>query len=162
MKPRELRSKQVRYQLSHLSQENVIVYFPGRINFYIKSRNIHKKNRCHRWGSLLRKIHGNGKEVRYGRGLNIFILCYGSIPLLGIGIESGAAGISIPAFIISVRYWNILVPGWVSLFLYETSSVIGDSFHSGTYQIDRMPDIPVIRHSKLFTMGDNSVRLQCI
>ncbi len=142
----ELRGKQARYQLSHLSQENVIVCFPGRINFYIKSRNIHKKNRCHRWGSLLTEIRGNGKEVRYGR--EFFILCYGSIPLLGIGIEAGAAGISIPAFIVSVRYWNILVPEWVSLFRFQTGSVIGDSFHSGNYRTDRMPDSPVMRHSK--------------
>jgi hypothetical protein len=28
----ELRSQQVRYQLSHLSQENVIVYFPWRMH----------------------------------------------------------------------------------------------------------------------------------
>jgi hypothetical protein len=56
--------------------------------------------------------------------LIFFILCIGSIPLLGIGIEAGAAGISLPASIISVRYWNIPIPDCVSLFRYQTGSGI--------------------------------------
>ncbi len=43
-------------------------------------------------------------------------------PDLGIGIESNVAGISIPAFGISVRYRSILVPDWIHLFRYRTRS----------------------------------------
>ncbi len=52
---------------------------------------------------------------------------------LGIGIEVDAAGISIPASCISVRYWSIPVPDWVPfLFRYRTGSGIRIFVHSYT------------------------------
>jgi hypothetical protein len=41
---------------------------------------------------------------------------------LSIGIEADATCVSIPAFIISVRYRNTLVPDRVYLFRYRTCS----------------------------------------
>jgi hypothetical protein len=60
------------------------------------------------------------------------LLGHYSIWLLSIGIEADAAGIGIPAFIISVQYRRTPVQDWVSLFWYRTGSGIGTSFHSGT------------------------------
>ncbi len=51
---------------------------------------------------------------------------------LGIGIKADAAGIGIPASIISVRYQINPVLDWFTLFRYRTDSGIDISFNSGT------------------------------
>jgi hypothetical protein len=68
-------------------------------------------------------------------------------PQLGIGIETYAAGIGIPAPGISVRYHSIPELDWVLLIQYLTAPGIGIFIHSGTgltrsKRMDQMPYSP--------------------
>jgi hypothetical protein len=58
--------------------------------------------------------------------------------IAGIGIEIGAAGLGIPAFIFSVRYQSIPVPDWISLFRFRTNWML---------------ESPTFRHSKKMYEG---------